>query len=297
MSPNSSTFRFVLLAGRMLPLALLSGCFLHGDIPPQPVPPTSAAHDSADKRSSRPPNPASPDNAETTASGNAKPVTARGLLVRGGWYRIPYAADEQGTGSREQGARSREHGAENLAKASTVLPAYHYRHAGLEQLLARPADQRTDLPQLLADGDRSVATAAAIAMARQGDGHSAPRLIAAIEDEELPWPARCAAAEALGQLPGDNQTASLQRLADRYGQFMPGASTGYQADLHAELLRALARHIDAGDDPRFIAAAEVPFMQVRIEALRAWAAGTRGVMPSQIVDLRSDDDPRVPRRP
>ena len=74
---------------------------------------------------------------------------------------------------------------------------------------------------------------------------------------------------------------------------MPGASTGYQADLHAELLRALARHVDAGDDPRFIAAAEVPFVQVRIEALKAWAAGSRGAIPSQVVDLRSDDDPRV----
>ncbi len=52
--------------------------------------------------------------------------------------------------------------------------------------------------------------------------------------------------------------------------------TGYQADLHAELLRALARHIDAGDDPGFIASAQVPSALVRIETLRAWAGGNRG---------------------
>ncbi len=31
----------------------------------------------------------------------------------------------------------------------------------------------------------------------------------------------------------------------------------------------------------------------RIEALRAWAASTRGPLPQAVVDLRSDDDPRV----
>ena len=207
-------------AGRMLPLALLCGCFLHGDIPPQPVPPTSAARDSADKRPSRSPNPATTENSDTTAPSNTKPVATRGLLARGGWYRIPYAADEQRAGSAERGAGRGDQGVGSKTSSSPLI--YHYRNAGLEQVLARPADQRTDLPQLLADCDYNVATAAAMAIADEGDAKSAPRLIAAIEDEELPWPARCAAAEALGQLPEDDQTASLQRLADRYDRSCRG---------------------------------------------------------------------------
>ena len=97
-----------------------------------------------------------------------------------------------------------------------------------------------ELRGLLDDKDRNVAATAAIAMARQGDAEVAERLLAAVNDEDLPLPARCDAVEALGLLPGDTHTATLQKLVDRYGQFTPGASTGYQVDLHAELLRALA---------------------------------------------------------
>lgn len=55
----------------------------------------------------------------------------------------------------------------------------------------------------------------------------------------------------------------------------------------------MARHVDAADDPRFIAAVQVPSPTVRMETLRAWAAGTRGLLPTEIVDLRSDDNARV----
>ena len=128
---------------------------------------------------------------------------------------------------------------------------------------------------------------------RQGDSNAVSGLVAAIEDEDLPLVARCAAVEALGQVAGDNVTTGLRALIDRFGQFTPGASTGYQSDLHAELLRALSGHVDAGDDPRFIAAAQVPSAAVRIETLRAWACGNSGPLPTEIADLRSDDDPRV----
>jgi HEAT repeat protein len=299
VSSNFSTFRFVFRAsGWLLSLPLLCGCFSHGVVPIQPVPPAQD-HDSSVKGQTGALKPTSA-NAETAATENAKPADTRGLLLRGGWYRIPFTAEESATAIYVLSAGSGDR-ADSGSGSGEPTVSYRYRHAGLEQLMARPAEQRTALAALLNDSDRNVEVAAAIAIARQGDVKAAPYLIAAIEDakQRLPLPARCAAAEALGQLPGDDQTATLQRLVDRYGQFLPGASTDYQADLHAELLRALARHIDPGDDPRFIAAGQIPFAQVRIEALRAWAAGgapaqrVGGVLPSEIVDLRSDDDSRV----
>jgi HEAT repeat protein len=281
-------------------VALLGGCSLPTALPLQPIPPTPAAPDPPEKGLIRGPKPAPPAKAETAAADKAKPAGIRGLMLSG-WYRIPMTAEEsvagiyeQGAGSGEQGVGTGEQGAGSRERGAGPLAAsFRYRHAGLEQVLARPADQRTILPELLTDSDHRVAVTVAVALARQGDAKTAPRLVAAIEDEELPMPARCAAAEALGQLPGNGQMETLRRLTDRYGQFIAGASTGYQADLHAELLRALARHVDAGDDPRFLASAQVPSPLVRIETLRAWAAGTRGLMPAEIVDLRSDDDPRV----
>jgi HEAT repeat protein len=212
-------------------------------------------------------------------------------LLRGGWYRIPLSSEESAEGIYQE-ALSHE-ASPKQEKNSPPAIGFRYRHPGLEELMARPTDQRAGLPEMLNDRDRNVAATAAIALARHGDAKTAGRLIATIADDELPLAARCAAVEALGQLPGDDQVETLRRLADRYGQFTPGVSTGYQADLHAELLRALARHVDAADDPRFIAAAQVPSALVRIETLRAWAAGTRGLIPAEIVDLRSDDDPRV----
>jgi len=208
------------------------------------------------------------------------------MLLRGGWYRVPLTAEESATGIYNEAATKQG------ATASKTVN-FRYRHPGLEQLTARPSAERTVLLELLADRDRSVAATAAVGLARQGNPQAAARLVAAIEDDDLSLTARCAAVEALAQLPGDGQTATLEGLADRFGQFTPGASFGYQADLHAEILRALARHVDAADDPRFLVSAHVPSVQVRIETLRAWASGSHGMMPAEIADLRSDDDPRV----
>jgi HEAT repeat protein len=61
----------------------------------------------------------------------------------------------------------------------------------------------------------------------------------------------------------------------------------------AESLRELARQVDAADDPQFTEAAQSPSAVVRIEALRAWAASKKGPVPQIVVDMRSDDDPRV----
>ena len=205
-------------------------------------------------------------------------------MLRGGWYRIPLTAEESAStsrqrgagrqGCRQQGAACRAH--EGTAASRPPAANFHYRHAGLEQLLARPAGQRAELPELLADSDRNVA-------ADRGHWPGSPgrcqnRFPAGRRHRRR----RSAAAGPLCGRRGPGSTArrrqwkALRTLVDHYGQFTPGASTGYQADLHAELLRALARHVDAADDPRFLAAVQVPSALVRIETLRAWAAGTRG---------------------
>ncbi len=240
----------------MVSAPLLCGCFFSAAVPPQPIPQTPAAHDPPEKGLIRGPKPPAPANAETALADGAKPAGVRGLMLRGGWYRAPLTADdEQGAGSREQGAGSREQGAGSEQRGAGPLAAnFHYRHAGLEQLMARPAEQRGVLPELLSDSDRNVVVTAAIGLARQGDAKAASYLVNAIEDakdNDLPLPARCAAVEALGQLPGDGQTETLRKLVDRHGRFMPGAGSDYQVEMHAELLRALARHVDAADDPRF----------------------------------------------
>jgi HEAT repeat protein len=285
VSFNFSSLRFVLCAAACI-LPMLCGCFMHGDVPLQPVPPVPAAHDPPEKGLIHGPKSAQPASTAAAAAENVKSAGVRGLMLRGGWCRIALTPEESVVGVYS----------EALAKPGKVVPEaakFRYQHSGLEQFMARPAAEQTGMAELLSDGDRNVAVTAAIGLARQGNVKSAPRLIAAIEDDELLLPARCAAVEALGVLPGDNQVEILRKLADRYGQFAPGVSTGYQADLHAEVLRALARHIDAGDDPRFISAVEVPSVQVRIETVRAWAAATHGTLPPEIVDLRSDGDPRV----
>ena len=286
MSQGIASYRIAICAGGWaLSALLLCGCNFFPANPFQLVKPVPAAHDSPQKGLTPDKGPVSPAKNETAAS-TTTPVDARGLLLRGAWYRVPLIAEESVAGIYAGAV-------EKQPQSDTGVAGLHYRHAGLEQLMSAPPSWRADLPKLLTDGDRNVAVAAAIALARQGDARSAAPLIAAIEDEDLPLPARSAAAEALGLLPGGGHTTELRRLIGRYGQFAPGASTGYQADLHAELLRALARHVDAGDDPRFLAAAQVPSTLVRIETLRAWAAGSRGSMPADVADLRNDDDPRV----
>lgn len=270
----------------MLATLVLGGCFFHADVPVQTPQQPPAAEDPPDKSLIRGPQTTSAAKDQTAAGDNDKSAAARALLLRGGWYRTALTTEESATAIYGEAASQ-------AAKAAPVANSYRYRHAGLEQLMVGPAARRGELPGLLGDQDRLVASTAAIALAREGNPKAAPRLIAAIEDDQLPLPARGAAVEALGQLPGDAQVESLCRLADCYGQYVPGASAGYQADLHAELLRALVRHVEAADDPRFTAAAASPSSLVRIETLRAWAAGKRGLMPMSIIDLRSDDDPRV----
>lgn len=170
---------------------------------------------------------------------------------------------------------------------------WRWRYPNLEELLARPAHQRPDFSRFLADEDRVVAINAAIALARCGDGSGRQRLATAAGAPEIPLPMRCAAVEAMAALPGAATVGSLRELIDQYGREQRNGTSRYIADLHAELIRGLGRHLDAADDPRFVEALRSPAADVRLEALTAWSAGRRSGLPIEAVDLRSDGDWRV----
>ena len=227
-----------------------------------------------------PPAPASPPGHLTMAVKPAEPpvaTTDRGVLARNEWARaVPFGGSPYVDPGKPPGRET-----------------FRWRHPGLDSLLARPAASGVDLHPFLADSDPVVATNAAIGLARSGDDRSAPRLAAAVRAVDQPLPLRCAAAESLALLPGPAALKSLQDLTDEFCDLGPGAATVYQPALHAELVHGLARHVEAADDPRLLAALQSPAVEVRAETLRAWAAGHRGMLPADAVQLRCDGDARV----
>ncbi len=167
---------------------------------------------------------------------------------------------------------------------------YRWRHFELEALIALPPDERPDLIAALEDANAVVAANAAICLARLGDGRGRDRLIETVRDSEFRLPLRCAAAEALAELPETSIVAELQQLVDRYGEF---SSPAYLPELHAELLYGLAAHVDAGADKRFVAAVKSQAAGVRLAAIRGWVRPGGVPLAEEAADLRTDQDPRV----
>ena len=169
---------------------------------------------------------------------------------------------------------------------------YRWTYPSLELLLSRPSGP-PNLHGYLADADPVVAANAAIALARNGDGSGAERLTAAVRTPEFLLPMRCAAVEALAALEGAATVKYLRELVDEHGRRSGKAAAHYVPELHAELIRGLARHVDAADDPRFVDALRSPAAEVRLEALAAWATAERGSLPIEVLDLRANGDYRV----
>lgn len=181
-------------------------------------------------------------------------------------------------------------------QGDSVEPGYRWRYPALEELLARPPDQpkvgarRPNWHRYLADKDPVVAANAAIALARSGDDRGAERLAQAARSPDINQPMRCAAVEALAGLKGPSVVPLLRELLGQYGRRTPEPGSTYRADLHAELIRGLARHVDPADDPHFVAALRSRAANVRLEALWAWADGRGGRLPVEAADLRADAD-------
>ncbi|HEV3023238.1 MAG TPA: HEAT repeat domain-containing protein, partial [Pirellulales bacterium] len=167
---------------------------------------------------------------------------------------------------------------------------YRWRHFELEKLVALPPEERPDLVAALDNRNLVVAANAAICLARLGDGRGRDQLIDAVGDSEFRLPLRCAAAEALAELPEPTAVPELRRSIDRYGDF---SSPAYLPELHAELLYGLAAHVDAGTDDRFVAAAKSPAAGVRLATIRGWLRPGDAGLPEEAADLRTDQDYRV----
>ena len=172
-------------------------------------------------------------------------------------------------------------------------PAWRWRYPDLEDLLARPAQRQPNWHRLVNDENLVVATHAAIALARSGDDRGADQLARAVRSPGILEPMRCAAIESLAWPKGPSAAPLLGELIDQYGDTSPESARAYRADLHAELIRGLARHVDPADDPRFVAALGSPAADVRLEALRAWSNGQSGSLPVEVEDMRTDADRRV----
>ncbi|HEY4759375.1 MAG TPA: HEAT repeat domain-containing protein [Thermoguttaceae bacterium] len=170
---------------------------------------------------------------------------------------------------------------------------FRWRYPNLDDILARPAKNQPDFHLLLSDSDPIISTNAAIALARTGDGIAKERLVEAARSPELPLPMRCAAVEALANLQNPQAVELLKNLLNQYGRFGKAIKTPYVPELHAELIRGLARQVDPADESQFITALRSPHANVRLEALKAWAKSRKSDLPIEALDLRTDGDYRI----
>ncbi len=195
-----------------------------------------------------------------------------------------------------------------------------WRYPQLDDVLSRPVEKRPDLRLVLADSDANVSANAAIALAQRGDAAGLDRLAELVRTPNVPLPMRCAAVEAIGMLPkvekplaeaetastkkakksadaeamrSDEVTLRLQELVDQYGTVRKDKKSPYMAELHAELIRALAKRESPSDDVRFVQALRAMRPEPRLEALLAWERCEKGELPVEAVDLRADPDYRV----
>ncbi len=170
---------------------------------------------------------------------------------------------------------------------------FRWHYPKLEDILARPSNRQPDFHALLSDADPIVAVNSALVLARTGDSAGRERLIDAVRSPELPLPARCAAVEALANLKESQAIDSLKDLLGQYGRFGKEAKAPYISELHAELIRGLARRASPADNTFFIEALRSPAADVRLETLKAYAASPEKTLPIEAVDLRTDGDWRI----
>jgi HEAT repeat protein len=173
---------------------------------------------------------------------------------------------------------------------SGVVPTYRWQHAGLDALIVGWHGKHPDFALFLSDDDAVVVANAAILLARSGDSTIDRCLVEAIYDKNLKLPLRRASVEALSGLDGALAGPALAELLDDFG--MAGVD-GYSVELHADLLRALAHHVDAASSPYFADALQATEGDVRQAGLYAYTISGAGVLPASAIELRSDHDPRV----
>lgn len=169
-------------------------------------------------------------------------------------------------------------------------PTFRWQHAGLAKLLSLPPEDRPDVAQLLTADDSVTAANAAILLARAGDESVDRCLIEAVRNGKLKLPQRRAAIEAIA---AQNAAVAGPALAELLDDFSDSDATGYLPELHAELMRGLAQHVDASTSRYFAEGLSSKHAEVRQVALYAYTVSRTGVLPSQALELRKDTNPRV----
>jgi len=177
-----------------------------------------------------------------------------------------------------------------LTPDTTEVPTFRWQHATLDKLLSLAEEERPDCTALLGHDDPVVAANAAILLARSGDATVDRCLVEAVRNEDISLPQRRAALEALAALDGALAGPALAELLDDYGQ---ASADDYSVELHADLLRALSRHMDASASSHFADALGSREAEVRQAALHAYTVTRTGVLPAAAVELRNDSSPRV----
>jgi HEAT repeat protein len=174
-----------------------------------------------------------------------------------------------------------------------------WHHPALDPYL-HPKAPRRDLSDDLLNTSPIVATNAAIVSVHWRTGAPVEHLTAAIRSEKFPLPMRCAAAEALGFVeepsPGPALRALLRDLAPPErpeSKTKPQRESRELPDLHAELIRALARHAEPEDAEWLTAALANRAWKVRMEGIAAWAALVDLSLPPEAIELAQDRDSRV----
>jgi HEAT repeat protein len=170
---------------------------------------------------------------------------------------------------------------------------FHWHYPKLDEILARPPTRQPNFHTLLTDSDPIVSANAAIVLARAGQGAGREQLVAAVAAPDIPLPQRCAAVEALANLNDPKAVQSLKELLAQYGRQQKDAKTPYIPELHAELIHGLARRDEPGRNPLFIEALKSPSPDVRLEALKAFAASRETQLPREAVDLCTSGDWRL----
>ena len=166
-------------------------------------------------------------------------------------------------------------------------PRSHWRHAGLEAVLSRD-DARARLRRALRSTDASIAATAAIGLAWLEDEQVLGRLNEAARDSSQKLSARGAAIEAIGWLDTPDADDVLAGLVEELGQFQGPARARYAPELHADLVRVLARRDAKLHAEAIETALASPAAPVRLEATRAFLNGDRAP-PRELVDRVVDD--------
>ena len=190
-------------------------------------------------------------------------------------------------------------------------PQPRWRHAVVDDWLATSAARREEIRHLLNDENPTVRGNAAIALARAGlaDALALAELTATLGRINTKLPMRRAAAESLAWVEPATAVPWLIDLVDEFSSVAitsdgrAAAQAGRSAELHAELLRALAVHARAADEPRFTWALDSRSPLVLIDTLDAWGTpptvmspvetSPGQTLPVQIVSLCDHPRPKV----